>query len=295
MAKAGLLFVGTNDGIALYSEPGAMGRWLRVGQELRGFVIQSIWVWADNPLHVVATTDTQLYRSIDGGGSWEVVIDVPGGMLAGSRAAQAQVVCLTHDGVLWRSSDAGANWSPTGNIEGVGSSLVATAGDSSNIVTIATGKKVSRSVDGGTTWELLPELPANVEQIAMRMGEYGLCVVAQQQLFSYHENSWQLLTPHIVVAGGFAILGGREPELLVAESSGKIARSSDAGMTWKYAANDLAWDGPPNVIIAASYHIDTAFAGDTSMVALSTDRGNTWQRLKGDLAGVRAIAAARLV
>ncbi|HMP41049.1 MAG TPA: hypothetical protein PKA05_11760 [Roseiflexaceae bacterium] len=56
MAKAGLLFIGTDDGIILLSNPGTAGRWLRVGHELRGRAVHGIWVRHDDPRLVVAAT-----------------------------------------------------------------------------------------------------------------------------------------------------------------------------------------------------------------------------------------------
>ena len=71
MAKAGLLFVGTDDGALLFSNPNNIGRWLRIGQPFRGQVVRAIWPLPDNPLVVFAAVQGQgLQRSDDGGQSW---------------------------------------------------------------------------------------------------------------------------------------------------------------------------------------------------------------------------------
>ena len=298
MAKAGLLFVGTNDGIALYSEPGALGRWLRVGHELRGAAVRSVWVWADNPLHVLAATDTVLYRSEDGGGVWAEVAGVAGGVLTGSRAAQASVVCVVPEGTLWRSADAGATWVAVGNTGISGSAIHAVSDDTTGTFVVACGRYVVSSADRGTTWSVLPELPAQAEKLALQPGDNTIYLIAQQQMYSYRQGLWQPLNTTILsnaAVGGLTILGGREPTLLMAVPGGAIARSSDGGATWEHTTSDAGWIDPPSVISTAPYHIDTAFAGGGSTIAISTDRGSTWRRLKGELAGVCAIAAARLV
>ena len=41
MAKAGLLFVGTEDGLLLFSNPNEIGRWLRIGQPFRGAAVRA--------------------------------------------------------------------------------------------------------------------------------------------------------------------------------------------------------------------------------------------------------------
>ncbi len=71
MAKANLLFVGTDDGLVLFSQPGATGRWLRVGHVLRATRVDAVWADADDPTQLgVSTADGQTLRSQDSGDSW---------------------------------------------------------------------------------------------------------------------------------------------------------------------------------------------------------------------------------
>src|ERR671931_1904923 len=87
MAKAGLLFVGTEDGMVLFSNPNNIGRWLRIGHELRGRAIQSIWPLADNPLVVfAAASGMSAQRSDDGGQSWSTALDADATAIAGNHA-----------------------------------------------------------------------------------------------------------------------------------------------------------------------------------------------------------------
>ncbi|MEN9935534.1 MAG: hypothetical protein RLZZ387_2113 [Chloroflexota bacterium] len=179
MAKAGLLFVGTDDGVVLFSNPGAVGRWLRVGHELRGKAVGAVWARPDNPLLVLAACGPDgLWRSADGGQSWAQTLETP---------------------------------------------------------------SIPRSGIGDT----------------------------------------------------FAVLGGNEPTLLAASSG--LYRSPDNGATWQPAAVEPPLGGDVSVIVPASYHIDTAFAGtEAGQVYITTDRGRSWLLLKDGLPPVRAIGAARL-
>ena len=54
MAKAGLLFVGTGDGLFLFSNPNEIGRWLKIGQPFRGHAVAAVWALPHDPLVVFA-------------------------------------------------------------------------------------------------------------------------------------------------------------------------------------------------------------------------------------------------
>src|SRR5437773_4140454 len=111
MAKAGLLFVGTDDGVVLFSNPGAVGRWLRVGQELRGHAIRAIWPAADNPLIVLAAgAGMGVQRSDDGGQSWRETFDGDVTAVVGHHSDAVAVYLGTADGGVYRSADAGSSW-----------------------------------------------------------------------------------------------------------------------------------------------------------------------------------------
>jgi photosystem II stability/assembly factor-like uncharacterized protein len=91
-------------------------------------------------------------------------------------------------------------------------------------------------------------------------------------------------------------LMGQAPVIVVAQAAGGIARSDDGGRTWTHAEVEGATDAPIGVIAPVSYHIDTAFAGDSAgRVLTSGDRGRSWQIVKQNLPPVRSIAAARLI
>lgn len=110
MAKAGLLFVGTDDGLVLFSDPGASGRWLRVGQELRGEQILAVWPLYDNLQTVVAGGPNGLWQSTDGGASWQKQTDTPVSSFTGSKDQPDIVTLHAIDRSVQRSEDGGATW-----------------------------------------------------------------------------------------------------------------------------------------------------------------------------------------
>src|SRR5262245_2550183 len=111
MAKAGLLFVGTDDGIVLFSDPGGVGRWLRIGQELRGQVVRAVWPAVDTPLIVLAAlAGAGLQRSDDGGQSWRQALDADVRSLAGHPRDPQALYLGTANGEIYHSADSGASW-----------------------------------------------------------------------------------------------------------------------------------------------------------------------------------------
>lgn len=297
MAKAGLLFVGTDDGIVLYSEPGAAGRWLRIGQELRGQPISAVWTWLDNPTVVLASAGSTLLRSTDGGMSWSPLSVVAGGLLASAKANPALVYCLAVDGTLSQSHDAGATWVQVGarGVLPAKATLLVAARDDSALLFAVAGNLVFTSNDGGASWSTHGTLPAAVTGLALLPNGAGLYASADGILYQYSDARWSKGANTRQLTGPLALLAGSQPTLLAALESGDVGRSSDGGVTWEATGAEIGWGSGPQALIAAPYHMDIAFAGGGPAVALSVDRGRTWQRLKGEANMVRALAVARLV
>jgi len=170
MAKAGLLFVGTDDGIVLFSNPGAVGRWLRVGHELRGKTISAVWARPDNPLIVLAACGGDgLWRSVDGGQGWQPAVSAPVALLPAGDALVAlggkePTLLLAAQDDLWRSSDDGATWErglADAPLNGEISALLPAAYHIDTAFAGTAGGQVYQSTDRGRTWTLLKDgLPA---------------------------------------------------------------------------------------------------------------------------------------
>jgi hypothetical protein len=304
MAKAGLLFVGTDDGIVLFSDPGGVGRWLRIGQELRGQAVRAIWPAADTPLVVLAAAEGGgLQRSEDGGQSWRPALDVEVCAIAGGdRHEPHRMYVSTPDAAVYRSEDSGAGWTRAARgdwAEARGTRLIAA---NANALTLYLGLDdgtVWLSSDGGAQWARYgTTLPAGVTALAESASVPGyLYAVAGDTLYDCAEaqSQWRRLEASPAGGGPLAMLAGKEPALLLARGSDGLARSADGGASWTTVGPDSAWEGGVSTVVAARYHIDMALAGSGGgQLAQSADRGRTWQVLKQGLAPIRSIAAARL-
>jgi hypothetical protein len=274
----------------LFSEPGAAGRWLRVGRELRERVIDSLWLSYENPQVVLASTVTELWRSADGGQSWELVPQVAGGMLGGHRSAPDEVWCA-QAGSLWHSADRGATWLQRSTGEWRQPVAVA-VGDGAAALALASAEQLWMSADHGRTWREAGRAPSPITGLSVAEASGGWYVTAGR-LYHVSEQGWTEDTSAPEARGAVALLGGRQPTVLLALAEGGVARRTDGA--WEWVGLEGEWGGGPAVILAAPYHLDTAFAGGQAVVALSSNRGRSWSVLRDDLPMVRALAAGRLL
>lgn len=319
MAKASIAYIGTDDGLVTVSDPGATGRWRRIGHSLPGQ--QIIALVARNALHMLAASPGQgVQRSTDGGQSWHPVLTGPVWALAGHPAADHDdtlvVYAATGAGNLHASADSGQSWhpgnSPQRNVLQAGSISHVLATPPATIL-VAQGSTLWRTHLPATSWEQVgPALPGTIAGVAASPGrENCLLALAQGTLYRTSQPAtasaaltWEAL-PHAASLadlrfyGPLAVLPGREETLLASlvdpDEQPRLARSTDDGTTWQLAELSPDVQGPVTVVMPASYHRDVAWAGTTSgQVLRSDDRGRTWSLVQRDLAAVRSVAAVRL-
>jgi photosystem II stability/assembly factor-like uncharacterized protein len=303
MAKAGLLFVGTDDGLVLFSNPNNIGRWLRIGQPFRDNVVRAVWPQADNPLVVLAAVGgLGVQRSEDGGQSWQISLDVEAGAIVGARSAQHRVYLSRGDGAIYRSDDAGATWTSCSAGGWPSSSqiqLIVSAKDAETIYVGSSDGSVWVSRDGGSGWARFGDrLAAPIAALSETFLSTGmLLALAGGALYqSDGDLPWQAVGLPEPAAEGLAALVGHAPVWLVAQATGGIARSDDGGATWTVAELEGPTTAPVGVIVPVSFHIDTAFAGDSAgQLFTSSDRGRRWHVVKQHLPPIRSITAARLI
>lgn len=288
MAKATVVLVGTADGLVQISDPGGIGRWLRVGHELRGQAIRSAWLEYANPLVGLAATDNGVFRSDNGGQSWQPTLHGAGAALAGGgRTAPTTMVALV-GGALHRSDDAGATWQPAEAPWADATLLALDAADPQRLA-VASGSAVWHSEDGGTRWLVVDPAPQPVQSLLVADGR--LVALGNDTVLVWDSAAgWQKQAPvsGTILAG----LAGKTPVLLCGGASG-IARSENNGTTWQAA--DIPESAAITALVPGRYNIDLAFAGTAEgHVLLSADRGRTWQPLRRESSPILSLAAARL-
>jgi photosystem II stability/assembly factor-like uncharacterized protein len=302
MAKAGLLFVGTDDGAVLFSNPNNIGRWLRIGQPFRGAAVRALWPLPDNPLVVFAAVQGQgLQRSDDGGQSWRTALELDVEGIVGHNSATNILYAWGAGGELYATQDSGEHWDRRGwgGQTDRAAKDMAIAPDDARRLYLGQADGIWTSPDAGTTWARFGEQqPAGFESLLAYQAIPGrLYAVADRAVYSCdgEAGGWQRDDGAPPADGALASLAGQHPVLLLAHADG-IARREEPGAIWATAMFEGDWKGVITVIASVGYHIDTAFAGSAGgQLAMSSDRGRNWQLLKQDLAPIHSVAAARLV
>jgi photosystem II stability/assembly factor-like uncharacterized protein len=114
----------------------------------RGLIIDFA-VDPEDPEHILAANETQLFRTEEGGESWRPVLAGEGIRLA--WPAPEALYRATADGVIERSSDGGETWEPRSQVEGEPYKFKAT-GPESLYLALGDGT-VLATTDGARTWE----------------------------------------------------------------------------------------------------------------------------------------------
>ncbi|MCU0492566.1 MAG: hypothetical protein MUD01_13320 [Chloroflexaceae bacterium] len=192
--------------------------------------------------------------------------------------AKAGIVYVgTDDGLIIFSDPGGiGRWRRVGQtLEG--QAVTAIVAVDALTLTIAAGGQGRFSGDGGQSWE---DASAAPEPLGLRAATTG--------------GPLELANPRLMGATAYARLAGNTPVLLGAGAGGAMFfRSEDDGIHWEPAAGTP--NSPVTVIVPASYHMDTAWAGtETGQLLCSDDRGRTWEHVADGLPAVRALAVVRL-
>jgi hypothetical protein len=194
MAKAGIVYVGTGDGIAIYSDPGGLGRWRRVGHELRGTAVTAIE--AEDALTLIVQTATLgAQRSSDGGQSWSLAGEsslaslgvrvattrgpveqlyprIKGATALARLEGKTPVILAAAAGgtMFFRSEDDGIHWEP-GGIEGdtIGSvNVIMPATYDIDSAWAGTEKgELLRSENRGREWQIVAREAAAIHSLAV--------------------------------------------------------------------------------------------------------------------------------
>lgn len=148
MAKAGVVYLGTSEGLVVYSDPGGTGRWRRVAQSIEGQAVRAIL--AADALTLLVVVDGGALRSADGGQSWSAAQDAD---------AEALLAMFGAGGLIVATAQGPAPWQGEAPPAPDPAALALLAGKQEVLIAaIAGGATLVRSEDSGATWA-----PAAVE------------------------------------------------------------------------------------------------------------------------------------
>jgi photosystem II stability/assembly factor-like uncharacterized protein len=305
MAKAGIVYAGTADGLVTLSDPGGIGRWRRVAHELRGHAVRA--QQAQNALELlVAVAGMGLQQTTDGGQTWQCLLDADVVAITAHPVMPEQIFALTGNGMVQHSNNRGATWHAVLLPEAQHHAAKLIAPYDPQHLYVAQGNVVLASADAGATWSQYGAAFAGAvtELVAAPGPEQWLFAAAEGRIYRTAvgaQAEWQpVALPGDVSARRVAltVLPGKQPVVLAAAATAEsflLLRSADDGVSWQAAQVDTPLNAEVSVIMPASYHMDTVWAGTTAGQLLrSDDRGRTWSEIAREAAAISSLAVVRL-
>ena len=302
---AGMVFAVANAGLFKSNNAGSLWRLVRRGGLPARYQAHRLVIDPSAPrrfylaLTDVATGTPQLFKSLDGGFTWQRIDNGP---LAGKpilalaphpRNSRILYVATAED--IYRSVDGGRSWTAVGHAGGVIgiADLLAVQPDRPNVVYTAGSIGVFRSQDAGATWVQLPGLPDQASASALLALPRGLFVSVSvphhpDGVFKSTDggNSWTFAGRGIQALTVRSIQFGA-PGTLWVWADFLLFRSTDQGLTWTHVRPD-----PAAILPVVAVAVDPA--DPSNVFALisdgalwrSHDAGQTWEA--GGNAGLQA-------
>ena len=237
------LYAGTQGGGVFKSTDGGMN-WTAPSAGIAGHYVQALVVDPLSPATVYAGTFGGVFKSADGGVNWtQSNGGLTGGIyvyaLAIDPVTPSTLYVATAGGSLFKSVDAGANWSPAALAAGSVRALTVDPMAPATLYAAAgSGSALMKSMDGGASWSTAIDGPA-----------------------------YQALSIVVDPADSSTIYAG---------TSGGLYRSDDAGMTWSAVVSAQTQGEQYARVASVAVTPSAMFIGAWGGVFKSSDSGANW-------------------
>lgn len=284
------VYAGTEEG-RLYRSQDDGRSWDLLQEKLGDGAINALWIAPDfaSSGRMVAGVNAELYRSNDGGETWQAVAELPGAVL--SLVGNDDVLLAgMHDAGIWQSADSGDTWQDvSAGISARGFAQLVVVAE--RFYALGPQEGLWTSGDRGLTWRALTSVQDYLPLTAFCAGPDGALFVASQNagiLRSTDEGAtWQIVYSG---PGVQAITVAPDGTALAGTIDGKLLASRDAGVTWENAQSPCENQAILAIVPSTTYAQDhtvlmgsslvSAGAGDARVILWrSTDGGATWRQL----------------
>ncbi len=232
-----------------------------------------------------------LYRSIDGGQTWNTVADIAPGnnhyvytliiTPAGELLAESSVVSGDQKRVFFRSVDDGQTWQKIEIDATLYSMVIAPSGTIFCSGSLGTQNGLYRSTDWGLTFSFIdPNWTDNSLMTVLASGRL-LRIVSSKLYYSDDDGiTWALLGSEFGSPNGvewtFQPIGPLSDGAVFSTILGGLHKSNDGGLTWQFAADGMHH----SKIWQMRFRSDSVYYASTPNGLWKTsDRGHTWTRM----------------
>ena len=292
------ILVATYQGLKLSTDGGASYAPSAVGDPANAPTVRRIYPTPNNDtvVYLIPAGQKSLYRSADGGGTWQVVA-LPGTMYASDLAVITPdgdtLVLATREGIF-KSTAAGAGWLRLANglpeppYTALGESVEVTLeSDSANpasLYLVLPNHGVYRSNDGGGSWlQVHPRAPGiGAVRSLIASGESIWLLTQQLDRSTDGGRTWRTLFRDAVIpASPYSIARDAKTGRLhlIANAAGVsgLWRSDDGGDTWVRSTSGLNAAGVSDVVSDAAGAIYSLPSGYAGALLKTDDAGTTWK------------------
>lgn len=297
------LFAATNDG--LFQSTNAARSWKRLGRGLPARYQAHLLVVdpaAPRRLYLaltdVATLAPRLFKSLDGGATWQRIDNGP---LAGKpllalvpHARSSRILYASTPEDIYKTADGGRTWTAIGHrggVEGITTALAVQA-DRPGLLFAGSSNGVYRSLNAGATWQwVLAGVDASLFLVSPRGLFANFNRLDQPDgLFRSPDGAitWHFAGQGIRALTVTHIQLGEPGTLWILTDDHHVLRSTDQGLTWSLIRPD-----PLSIFSIVAVAVDPADRANVFILYLdgatwrSGDAGRTWE--PGGSAGLQAL------
>ncbi len=308
---AGTVYVGSDRGVGKTVDGGRHWRMVNTGlfdppplppptAPPNGSLAWSLMVDSEHPATVYATTGRGLYRTRNGGKSWQTIVPASlrskmlcrtcpiGRAYSGLSFAidphHPQTIYATGipaAGLMYQSADGGDSWRRITMATPLSISALALTASGALLASDTARRGMFRSTDGGRTWAPDGLTGATIDALTMDPGSGAIYATTGNGSAVFQTTdggeSWQSAPANLAWFG--TVTDPNDPATVYATTNDGIVKSVDRGNTWATADNGFVATRISSLALAAGSPatLYAGTAGTAAPVFKSTDRGRTWQ------------------